>query len=165
MSTLQRGPLGIESGMTQQIVDWLQAPTVAGRRGFFEYRDLGMAAATGGRMDVQLITSSQGMARPTGWHYHVCEMQVGFVLEGWVDLQFEDGTERRAEANEMIFIPGGYRHNEVGLSTRLKVLELSVPSDMGTVACPPPNAGSSTRSHEEQNVGSDASAAESPDPV
>jgi hypothetical protein len=29
------------------------------------------------------------MTQPTGWHYHVCEGQLEYMLGGWVDLEFE----------------------------------------------------------------------------
>ncbi len=36
------------------------------------------------------------------------------------------------------YIPGGLRHNELATSATLEILEVSVPADMGTVPCDPP---------------------------
>lgn len=117
------------------------APEVPGRREFFRYRDLLVAQATGGRMRAQVMSSSQGMSRPTGWHYHVCEAQFVYGLKGWVDLEFEDGSKVRLKAGESLLIPGGMKHNETATSAEFELLEVVLPADMGTVPCEPPAAG------------------------
>ena len=114
------------------------APFVPGRRAFFTYRDLGVNAASSGRMRAQIMAASEGMSKPTGWHYHVCEAQFVYALQGWVDLEFEDGQKIRLQAGESLYIPGGLRHNEIATSDTLEILEVCVPADMGTVACDPP---------------------------
>jgi quercetin dioxygenase-like cupin family protein len=113
------------------------APLVPGRRDFLKYRDLGVTKASGGRMRAQ-ITVATGAMRPTGWHYHVCESQLVYVLKGWVDLAFEDGRTLRVKAGESLYIPGGLKHNEIGMSEDFEILEVSVPAEMGTKACDPP---------------------------
>jgi quercetin dioxygenase-like cupin family protein len=111
---------------------------VKGRREFFKYRDLGVAEASGGNMRAQVMMASQGMSRPTGWHYHECDGQFIYIIKGWVDLEFEDGQKLRVQGGESLFIPGGLRHNETATSDTLEILEVSVPADMGTVACEAP---------------------------
>ena len=59
---------------------------VEGRRDFFTYRDLGAKTASGGQMRAQLTKAKTGMTEPTGWHYHVCEDQFVYVLNGWVEM-------------------------------------------------------------------------------
>lgn len=114
------------------------APFVEGRRSFLKYQDLGVSAASSGRMRAQVMSATAGMTKPTGWHYHVCDGQFVYALKGWVDLEFEDGQSIRLQAGESLFIPGGLRHNEIATSDTLEILEVSVPADMGTVACNPP---------------------------
>ena len=114
------------------------APQVPGRRKFFTYTDLGVTAASQGRMRAQLTTAITGMTQPTGWHYHLCDSQFVYALRGWVDLEFEDGTKVRVKAGDSIFIPGGLRHNETATSDDFQILEVSVPADMGTQPCDPP---------------------------
>ncbi len=114
------------------------APEVGGRRDFFVYRDLGVTEASLGKLRAQTVTAVRGMTEPTGWHYHVCEGQFVYGLKGWVDLEFETGEKIRVGQGESLFIPGGMRHNETAASDDLEILELSVPADMGTVACDPP---------------------------
>ena len=113
-------------------------PFVPGRREFFKYRDLGVTEASNGEMRAQVMSAITGMTEPTGWHYHVCDGQFVYALKGWVDLEFETGETIRLEAGESLFIPGGMRHNEISTSDDLEVLEVSVPADMGTVACDKP---------------------------
>lgn len=109
-----------------------------GRRVFFRYRDLGVADATGGAMRAQVMEAVTGMTEPTGWHVHHCQAQFVYVIKGWVDLEFEDGTRTRLEAGDSAMIPGGMKHNEFGTSDDLEILELSVPGPMDTTACDPP---------------------------
>lgn len=62
-----------------------------------------------------LVTSAtQGLGPASGWHYHVCEHQLIYVLMGWMDLEAEDGTHTRIEAGDSVIIPGGMRHNVPG---------------------------------------------------
>ncbi len=114
------------------------SPYVPGRREFFKYRDLGVTDATNGQMRAQVMSAITGMTEPTGWHYHVCEGQFVYALRGWVDLEFETGETIHMKAGESLFIPGGMRHNEIATSDDVEILEVSVPADMGTVPCDPP---------------------------
>jgi len=114
------------------------APEVPGRREFFKYRDLLVAQATDGRMRAQVMSSSRGLSKPTGWHYHVCEAQFVYGLKGWVDLEFEDGRKIRLQAGESLLIPGGMKHNETATSEEFELLEVTLPGDMGTVPCEKP---------------------------
>jgi uncharacterized RmlC-like cupin family protein len=111
---------------------------VKGRREFFTYRDLGVADASAGALRAQVMASSQGMSRPTGWHYHECDGQFIYILKGWVDLQFEDGRTLRVEEGDSLFIPGYLRHNEIRTSEAMEILEVSCPGQMGTTPCDPP---------------------------
>ena len=111
---------------------------VKGRREFFKYRDLGVADASKGNMRAQVMLASQGMSRPTGWHYHECEGQFIYILKGWVELQFEDGRTIKVEEGDSLYIPGYLRHNETRTSDTMEILEVSVPGELGTKPCDPP---------------------------
>lgn len=114
------------------------APSVPGRRSFFQYRDLGVMDASNGALRAQTMTAVAHMTEPTGWHYHECDGQFIYVLKGWVDLEFGSGDSMRIKTGESLFIPGGMKHNEFGCSEDLEILELSTPGEMGTVPCEPP---------------------------
>ncbi len=115
-------------------------PFVKGRRKFFRYRDLGVQAATGGKLRAQVMEAITGMTEPTGWHTHQCEAQFIYILKGWVELEFEDGTRTRSGVGDAILIPGGMKHNEIATSDDVEILELSIPGDMATQPCDPPAA-------------------------
>jgi quercetin dioxygenase-like cupin family protein len=89
-------------------------------------------------MGAQVSLSKESMSKPTGWHYHICTGQFVYMLRGWSKVQFEDGSVRVVEAGDSVFIPGGVRHNEIATSDVFECLEVSVPSDMGTVECEAP---------------------------
>ena len=114
------------------------APAVAGRRSYMKYRDLGVTEASGGAMRAQVMSTTDSPSEPTGWHYHTCDGQFVYVLKGWVDLSFEDGSSIRLKANESLYLPGGWRHQETATSKELEILEVSVPADLGTVLCESP---------------------------
>lgn len=113
------------------------AQYVPGRRHFFRYRDLGVTAATGGKMRAQVTSAKSAMDRETGWHYHTCDMQFVYVLKGWVDLEFPGGEKARFGAGDSVFIPGGLPHQETATSEDLELIEVSVPAEMGTEPCDP----------------------------
>jgi mannose-6-phosphate isomerase-like protein (cupin superfamily) len=119
------------------------APSVKGRREFFKYLDLGVTEATEGMMRAQLTVTSEGLTEPTGWHYHVCDSQFIYLLKGWVDLEFEDGSKIRVKEGESLYIPGGLRHNESATSAQLEILEISIPAEMGTVPTDAPDGSAS----------------------
>lgn len=111
---------------------------VEGRRDFFTYRDLGAKDASGGQMRAQLTKAKRGMTQPTGWHYHVCDNQFVYVLNGWVELEFETGEMLRCEAGDTVYIPGGLKHNELRTSDDFEIIEVSTPGEIGTVPCEKP---------------------------
>src|SRR4030095_8017405 len=47
-----------------------------------EYRDLGLAAATGGRISAKHIRALKPMMVPTGWHWHDMTAHYVYVLRG-----------------------------------------------------------------------------------
>ncbi len=114
------------------------ACAIAGRRKFFVYRDLGAKSGSQGKMHAQTMKAIQGMTQPTGWHYHDCECQFLYVVGGWIDMEFETGDRFHLEKGDSLFVPGGMRHNEIATSDDMEILEVTLPSDMGTVPCEPP---------------------------
>ena len=100
---------------------------------------MGVGEASGGKFRVQVMSAEKGLSEPTGWHYHVCEGQFVFMLSGWVDLVFENGDEIRVGEGDSVYIPGGLRHNETATSDTFELIEVSVPADLRTEPCDPPD--------------------------
>ena len=113
---------------------------VGGRRDFFKYADLGVTDASEGRIRVQRTSASDGLSEPTGWHFHKCEGQFVYMLEGWLELQFADGETVRLGEGDSVYIPGYAPHNEIRTSDSFELLEFSVPAEMGTEACETPKS-------------------------
>lgn len=124
-----------------QVVARKSAPNyVKGRRKFFQYVDLGVTDGSQGRMRVQKTSATAGLSQPTGWHIHKCEGQFVYMLSGWLDLQFADGETVRLEEGDSVYIPGYLPHNEIRTSDEFELLEFSVPAEMGTEVCDPPES-------------------------
>lgn len=118
-----------------------QQPFLAGRRDNIKYRELGLTEATSGRMRAQVM-HTVGEQGPNGWHYHDCEIQFLYILKGFIELQFYPDAPIRLHAGDTITIPGGVVHQELGSNDGLEggaqILEVTLPSAMGTHAAPEP---------------------------
>ncbi len=101
-------------------------------------RDFGVAEGSAGTMRAQVMKATQGLSQPTGWHYHECDGQFIYILKGWVELQFEDGRTLKVEEGDSLFIPGYLRHNEIRTADEMEILEVSIPGELGTRPCDPP---------------------------
>jgi len=132
-AAVQAGPK-----MKAAVTSAKQPDYVEGRRDFFKYRDLGVTGASDGWMRAQVMSAVTGMTQPTGWHYHTCDSQFVYLLNGWVELEFEGGEFLRCERGDTVLIPGGLKHNELRTSDDFEALEISVPGELGTVPCDPP---------------------------
>jgi quercetin dioxygenase-like cupin family protein len=128
------------SKMSFVMTSLADAPTVPGRRAWVEYRDLGVAEASCGLVSTQRMTTTQSKNKETGWHYHACTFQWTYLIEGWVDLQLEDGTTRRHEAGSVMFLPGGFGHNETGTSEKIDIIEIFMPPHPETISIDVPEA-------------------------
>jgi quercetin dioxygenase-like cupin family protein len=131
-------PISVVPGM-KPVHTSAKAPVMTpGRRDFFTYRDLGITEGSAGKMRGTLMKAKNGMTEPTGWHYHTCESQFVYCLNGWVELEFENYPTVRMEAGDSMFIPGGCIHNELRTSDDIEILEVSTPGELGTVPVDPP---------------------------
>ena len=72
------------------------APFAPGLRGFFEYRDLGIAAVTAGSVGARVIRARPGGAAEPVWHRHELAFQMVYVLRGWVVFEYEGVGEKSA---------------------------------------------------------------------
>lgn len=133
------GKLGKDQGFRFAAARGKDLPVLKGRRHWMDYLDYGVTEATSGQMRAQRIIVT-GKTQGTDWHYHVCEMQFFYVIKGYIVFHLEDGSTLRLEAGDTGFIPGGYKHAEIDISEDFDTLEVSVPADLGTVPCDPPEA-------------------------
>ena len=104
-----------------------------GPRADVEYRDLGLAAATGGRIGAKHIRAIRPFERETGWHWHDMDGHFVYVLRGWIEFRFDGaGKAVRAAAGDCLSQPGGVAHNVVARSDDLELIEINMPADYAT---------------------------------
>ena len=105
-----------------------------GLRVYREYRDLGLAGATQGRVHAQIIrTTKPCPPGGSGLHYHDLEFQMVFLLKGHSTVWFEGQGEVNFEAGDCWIQPPGIRHNVLYYSDDYEVMEITLPAEYETV--------------------------------
>lgn len=130
------GPLPLAEALTSLLLSELGKAefTREGLRADVEYRDLGLAKATGGRVGAKHIRALKPFEQETGWHWHDMNGHFVYVLRGWLRFRFagHDG-EVTVKAGDCLSQPAGVAHNVVGRSDDLEVLEINMPAEYSTV--------------------------------
>lgn len=104
-----------------------------GLRPFFEYRDLGVRDATSGKVVAHVIRARPGLHAEPQRHHHVVELQLVYVLKGWIEFDYEGVGKVRLTAGSCVHQPPGIRHTELGHSDDLELIEIVLPADFETV--------------------------------
>jgi mannose-6-phosphate isomerase-like protein (cupin superfamily) len=107
-----------------------------GLRSYFEYRDLGIKRATGGRAVAHVIRARRGKAPHGEWHAHDCRMQFVYVLKGWVLFEYEGVGQVMMTAGSCFYQPPNIRHREIRHSRNLEMIEVVSPARFRTRASP-----------------------------
>jgi mannose-6-phosphate isomerase-like protein (cupin superfamily) len=107
-----------------------------GLRPFFQYRDLGIRAATGDKVLAHVIRAKPGMQAQPERHHHVVEFQMVYVLKGWIRFHYEGVGQVTLEAGSCVHQPPGIRHTELGHSDDLELIEIVLPAEFATVTDP-----------------------------
>ncbi len=104
-----------------------------GLRDDVEYRDLGLAGATGGRIGVKHIRALKPLPASTGWHWHDMTAHYVYVLKGWLTFRFA-GIEGDVtlHAGDGLSQPAGVPHNVIARADDLEVIEINEPAEYGT---------------------------------
>jgi quercetin dioxygenase-like cupin family protein len=108
-----------------------------GLRDFFLYRDLGIAAATKGRVIAQLVRANLPPEKGTGWHTHQADFHIVLMLKGWAKFMYED-KETLVAAGDCVHQRPGIRHYLFDYSPDMEYLEVTGPADFGTTDIEPP---------------------------
>lgn len=108
-----------------------------GLRDYSAYRDLGIAAASGGLAQAHVIRMVAPF-RPelSERHHHDVQLQMVYCLKGWFQTDFEGAGVQRLEAGSCWLQPPGIRHTVVGWSDDCELLEIIVPAQHETVKDP-----------------------------
>ncbi len=103
-----------------------------GLRGYFEYRDLGIADATNGDVVAHVIRAKEGHNATGQWHVHDCKFQMYYVLKGWARFEYEGQGIKTVKEGDCVLQPAGIRHREIEHSEDLELIEIVSPADFGT---------------------------------
>jgi hypothetical protein len=105
-----------------------------GLRSYALYRDLGVAKATGGLCQAHVIRL---LSPPTDEvrkrHLHKVDLQLVYVLKGWVKNEFEGHGEQMMSAGSCWIQPSGIKHTVLDYSPDVELLEIVLPADFKTV--------------------------------
>jgi mannose-6-phosphate isomerase-like protein (cupin superfamily) len=113
-----------------------------GPRADAEYRDLGLSAATGGRIGARHIRAVRPFQQETGWHWHDMTGHFVFVLKGWIRFRFAGVEEPvTVEGGGCLSQPAGVAHNVVARSDDLEIIEINMPADFVTLDLAASEAG------------------------
>jgi quercetin dioxygenase-like cupin family protein len=110
-----------------------------GLRDFFLYKDLGVEAATAGRVIAQLVKANHAPEKGTGWHRHEAQFHIVFMTQGWAKFMYEDQVTL-VQAGDCVHQRPGIVHYLFDYSPDMEYLEIVGPADFGTVEMPAPCA-------------------------
>jgi quercetin dioxygenase-like cupin family protein len=103
-----------------------------GLRSFFQYRDLGVAEATGGRVLAQLVRANEAPEHGTGWHIHEADFHIVLMLKGWARFMYED-KEHLVSAGDCVHQRPGIVHYLFDYSPDMEYLEVVGPADFKSI--------------------------------
>jgi quercetin dioxygenase-like cupin family protein len=103
-----------------------------GLRPYFEYRDLGIVKATGGKVLAHVLRATGPCPGPGGYHTHDLEFQMNYVLKGWTRVDFEDAGEIRFEAGDSWYQIPNIKHEVLEFSDDFEVIEITMPAEFPT---------------------------------
>ena len=135
------GPLALAGAQSEfNLLPYSEADfTRDGPRADAEYRDLGLAKASGGRIGAKHIRAFKPFEQETGWHWHDMTGHFVYVLKGWITFRFEGIADAvTVEAGGCLSQPGGVPHNVIARSDDLELIEINLPAQFGTFDLAPP---------------------------
>ncbi|MGU8079785.1 cupin domain-containing protein [Burkholderia pyrrocinia] len=103
-----------------------------GLRDFFLYRDLGIAAATNGKVVAQLVRANHAPTAGTGWHRHEAEFHIVIMLKGWARFMYGE-QETLVSAGDCVHQAPGIVHYLFDYSPDMEYLEIVGPADFKSI--------------------------------
>ncbi len=116
-----------------------------GLRSFFVYRDLGIKAATGGRVGAHVIRATRPCGEGTGRHRHRLAFQLVYVLKGQATFWYERQGEVTLGPGDCVHQPPGIAHELIEGSADLEMLEITLPAEFATIEVPAAAVGGTKR--------------------
>jgi len=106
-----------------------------GLRAYAKYRDLGIAAATGGLAQAHVIRliGPCDPAQVSKLHYHDAEFQMVYVLNGWVKVYLDGEGDVTMKPGSSWTQPPRVKHMIRDYSDNCELLEVILPGEFRTV--------------------------------
>ena len=104
-----------------------------GLRDFLEYRDLGISDASNGDYKAHILRVKDNFKgdqemHTTGFHKHMVDFQMYYVLNGWVKFVYEGEGELTFKKGDCVMAPAAIKHNEISCSDNFEALEILSPA-------------------------------------
>lgn len=103
-----------------------------GLREFFAYRDLGVAAATNGKVLAQLVRAQNPPTAGTGWHRHEADFHIVIMTKGWARFMYGE-QETLVEAGDVVHQRPGIVHYLFDYSPDMEYIEIVSPADFRSI--------------------------------
>jgi Cupin domain len=106
-----------------------------GLRRYAQYRDLGIAGATGGMVRAHVIKMIPPCdpAEVSKRHFHDVEFQMVYVLKGWIKGEYEGAGAVTMREGSCWLQPPKIKHSVLDYSDDCELLEIIMPADFATV--------------------------------
>jgi hypothetical protein len=106
-----------------------------GLRRYAQYRDLGIAAATGGLARAHVIKMVPPCipAEVSKRHYHDVDFQMVYVLKGWIKGEYDGAGVVTMREGSCWLQPPKIKHTVLDYSDDCELLEVILPADFETV--------------------------------
>jgi len=133
-SARYEGPVALAHALSSLALSTARDATFSreGLRADVEYRDLGLAAATAGRIGAKHVRAIAPLPAPTGWHWQDLTGHFVYVLKGWIRFRFAGiAGEVTVEAGGALSQPAGVAHNVVARSDDMELIEINMPAVFG----------------------------------
>ena len=108
-----------------------------GLRVFLLYKDLGIEAATAGKVLAQLVKANMAPEKGTGWHRHETEFHIVIMTKGWARFMYGD-KETLVAAGDCVHQRPGIVHYLFDYSPDMEYLEIVGPADFKSIDVAPP---------------------------
>jgi hypothetical protein len=105
-----------------------------GLRPYARYRDLGIGKASGGLCQAHVIRFTPPCTDEVRKrHVHDVELQLVYVLKGWIKNEFDGHGEQLMQAGSCWLQPPQIKHTVLDYSDDCELLEVIVPAEFATV--------------------------------